>query len=310
MFAPLREFFLLRSAEEDARARSDEARSRIRELLRASERRVRAAESLHADHALAALILYRDALPFLAPVKAGKVEAQAEEAIAAVAAEVSNLTGKRKERLSRALAALSGDDASKVALDDRPLSELVGLRADVGELFEWMDGRNAARTVTQIRIIRWLRQVGAALALVLVGRYGVMALLASPNRALHKPVVTSSHYPDTPDPGGLTDGDRTGLGAHTNLEPTPMITVDLGVTYKVDRVKIYHRTDCCPDEILPLIVEVGDEGDPAPFVAERTTHFDVWEVDVGGHPASTVRVKSSRSPGYIALAELEVFGRR
>ena len=271
-------------------------------------RRARAAESLPADEVVAALVLYRDALPIAARVHLANLELSDADALGALGRELDALPEKRRKPLQRAMASLS--PAAERALDALEPKDLPSLRQDVADLFAWLEDGNEERTVTQLRVIRALRIAGAALAILLLGRFAIGALLAPPNRALRKPVVASSRYPDTPDPSGFTDGDRVTLGVHTNVEPTPLVTVDLGVPYKVDRVRIYQRTDCCPDDSLPLVVEVGDDGDPAPFVAERTTHFDVWEIDVGGHSASTVKVRTRRSPGYIALAELEVFGRR
>lgn len=308
MLASLREFFLLRRAEERARALGEIRRPGIHALQGAIRRRARAAESLPADDSVAALVLYRDALPLAARVLLANLDLSDEDALSALGRKLDALPEPRKKPLQRALVALSQTEGR--AFDAIEPKNLPSLRQDVADLFAWLESRDEPRTVTQLRVIRALRIAGAALAILLLGRLAIGAFLAPPNRALRKPVVASSRYPDTPDPSGFTDGDRVTLGVHTNNEPTPLVSVDLGVPYKVDRVRIYQRTDCCPDDSLPLVVEVGDDGDPAPFVAERTTHFDVWEIDVGGHSASTVKVRTTRNPGYIALAELEVFGRR
>ncbi len=293
MLASLREFFLLRRAEETAR--TNQARTpRMSALLEAAAARIRAADALSPDDALGALVLQREALRLL------------NEALGKP--NLADLPAPRREAMEKALAALEPTDA--LAFDELTPAARLELRRGATELVAWLEGRDERRSVLEIKAVRVLRLAGAALAVVFVARMAFGALLSPPNRALHKPVVATSRWPDTPDPGGFTDGDRTSLGVHTKEEPAPVITVDLGAEYKVDRVRIYRRTDCCPDDVLPLVVEVGDESDPAPFVAERTTHFDVWEVDVGGKAASTVRVKTRRSPGYIALAELEVFGKR
>ncbi len=299
----LREFFLLRQAEAAARA-SAPRKPRAQALLDAAGVRIQSAESLASADTLGALVLYREAVALIGDAW-GAESRTSSEAIRHALAEVPE---PQRAALTLTLDALERD--APLAFDEMTVDARAELRRDAVGLVEWMLGKERRLGLMQVRIVRAMRLAGAALALVLVGRVAYGALFASPNRALHKPVVATSRWAGTPDPSGLTDGVRSGLGIATGSEPSPTITVDLGIPYQVDRIRVYPRTDCCPDDALPLVVEVGDQGDATPFVAERTTHFDVWEVDVGGHKASTIRIKTRRNPGYIALAELEVFGKR
>lgn len=295
MFASVREFFLLEQAQ--ARAGVDEV-AREPSLLEAAQRRRRAAEALVGPStAVAALVLYRDALRFIVQARVG--------GDAAIAGSLGALGEKRSKPLLAAWTALRSDDA--LVFDRLSEAEAAALRQGVDDLFAWLDGNLRTRSLRELRIMRALRLAGAALALVLAGRLAFKAIFVPRNQALHKPVFASSHYEGTPEPAGLTDGDRRKLGVHTTVENDPWVRVDLASTYKVKKLRVYNRTDCCGDEILPLIVEVGTENDPAPFVAERSTTFEVWEIDVGGHPASSVKLHSRRK-GYIALAEVEVLG--
>lgn len=296
MFASVREFFLL----EKARARAGAGESIVAEpsLLEAANRRRRAAEELVGPStAVAALVLYRDALRFVARARAGGEDA--------IAKSLDALGERRSKPLREALEALRSDDP--LAFDRLSEPEVALLRENVDDLFAWLDGTLRTRSIRELRIMRALRLAGAALAVVLVGRLAFKAIFVPRNQALHKPVFASSRYEGTPEPAALTDGDRRKLGVHTIVENEPWVRVDLASTYKVKTIRVYNRTDCCVDEILPLIVEVGTENDPAPFIAERSETFEVWEIDVGGHPASTVKIHSRRK-SYIALAEVEVLG--
>jgi len=283
VLSSVREFFLL----EKAQALANEPAAVEPSHADAVARRRRAAEELVGPSTnIAALVLYRDALRFVRDVDAITSSLEAP-------------------RLRDALRALRSEDP--LAFDRLSSSELASLRENVSDLFAWLDGTLRPRSVREIRTMRALRLVGAALAIFLVGRMTLRAILVPHNQALHKPVFASSRYEGTPEPAGLTDGDRRKLGVHTLVENDPWVRIDLASTYKVKTIRVYNRTECCGDEILPLIVEVGEENDPAPFVAERTETFEVWEIDVGGHPSSSVKLHSRRK-GYIALAEVEVLG--
>ncbi|CAN5591127.1 hypothetical protein BH09MYX1_BH09MYX1_38520 [soil metagenome] len=279
-----------------------------RRFRAAAQRRRRAASALvGADVVVGALVLDREAVLLEARARVGEATT-GEGALASLASAIDAIESSKRAPLRRAFDALTA--SGPLALDRIAPESLASLRDDIDDLHAWLDGEVDERTLAQLSLTRALRLVALALAVALVARIGLGVLLTPPNRALHKPVVASSRFPDTPDPSGLTDGDRTSLGVHTTVEPTAWVTVDLGLTYNVRKIRIRNRTDCCVDEALPLIVEASVANDPSPFVAQRDTHFDVWEIDVGGRPASTIKVKAGKSPGYVALAELEVVGDR
>ncbi len=308
MFASLREFFLLERARARARTPHLASPAALRFRDAAQQRRRAAAALVGADVAVAALVLDREALLLEAHARVGDETATDEAALAAIASAIDAVEASKRAPLRRAFDALTA--SGPLALDGIAPAKLASLRQDTGDLHTWLDDEVDDHTPARLSITRALRLAGLVLVTVLLGLVAVRALLAPANRALHKPVTASSRFPDTPDPSGLTDGDQTSLGVHTTVEQGAWVAVDLGLVYKVRKIKIYNRTDCCPDEVLPLIVEASVPSDPAPFVAQRNTHFNVWEIDVGGHPASMIKVKAVKNPGYVALAELEVVGDR
>lgn len=118
---------------------------------------------------------------------------------------------------------------------------------------------------------------------------------------------------------GNTNGDYAdGSVTHTGRDRQAWLEVDLGVQRKVDRIRLYNRTDCCSARLSMFHVLVSDK----PFVAtalapnlkspavsdyyvERIVN-GVLEIPVG-RKARYVRVQLAGT-GYLSLAELEVWG--
>lgn len=310
--AAFREFFLLEKAEERAR-RLDGARGeRVRALYDAAVARRRCADELLGPPVVAsAFVLYRDALRLFARarqldtlVEGAAVEEQEATALASLRETIEAMEEPRKARLLAAYERLASDDV--LAFDRFPDEDVARVREENDDLFRWLEGTVDPRTVGKLRAMRVLRLAGIALTVIMLLRAGYHRLFSPSDVALGKPVSASSRFPGTPDPQGLTDGDTHALGVHTTVESSPWVTIDLGQSRSIKTIRVHNRTDCCFDEGLGLTVEVGDPSDPAPFVAQQSTHYEIWEIDVGGKTSQTVRLRLPRN-GYIALSEVEVF---
>lgn len=122
--------------------------------------------------------------------------------------------------------------------------------------------------------------------------------------------------------GGLAaravDGNPNGAyGAnsvsHTNNEPGAWWMVDLGAEYRIDRVVIHNRTDCCAERLQASVVVTTAEGWPgAPRVFERPLGPPRPRIEL---PVSTGQPVYGRyvyvvqgGAQYLSLAEVEVIG--
>ncbi len=307
--AGLREFFLLEEAQKHALRLAGPRGDRARELHEAATSRRKCADELVGLPVLpASFVIYRDALRLFARARQLDRDAETPEdealALDSLGEEIDLLDEARRVRFRATFDRLRDDDP--LAFDRIVEGDVTRIREATDDFFRWLEGTVDPRTFGKLRAMRILRIAGAVVAILFLLRAGFRKIFAPADIAYGKTVTASSRYPGTPDPQGLTDGDTHALGVHTTVEGSPWITVDLGGSYKVRTIKVHNRTDCCLDEGLGLIVEVGDPGDPAPFTAQRAEHFDVWEIDAGGKQASTVHLRLPRN-GYIALAELEVF---
>ena len=118
------------------------------------------------------------------------------------------------------------------------------------------------RTLRELKRDKLLRLGAFALALLAVLAASLIWLVKPENLARAKPVLTSSHHPNSKAPeGGLTDGNiKDAYGVHTNVEQHPWVSVDLGEMHSVDRVKIYNRGDGWFNDSLPLKLEFSEDG--------------------------------------------------
>jgi hypothetical protein len=165
-----------------------------------------------------------------------------------------------------------------------------------------------SRTRLELAALRWGRVLALALAFVWVAGSLVHEHWMVHNVALHKRVITSSLKYNPPAPSELVDGrDHVPFNVHTNDGRPAFVMVDLARTYDVRRVRVVNRDDGWFDDVLPLELSVSLDGIHFDPIATRTTHFDVWDTDLGGRPARYVRL--TRDRGYIALDKLEVYAR-
>jgi hypothetical protein len=123
----------------------------------------------------------------------------------------------------------------------------------------------------------------------------------------------SSYRVNPPDGHELVDGDvGPSYGVHTNTEESPRVTIDLLRIYKITSILVHNRGDGWYDDCLPLIVELSADGTNYFPIGRRELHFErepPWVIDGGNHRARYVRLRGARR-SYIALSEVEVFGRR
>lgn len=280
LYAGFIELLLLRDAERRATALDDDRRTEIAERAAAASLRLRASRKL--THPVPALELLR-----------------AAHAHAARAAELMGQV---------APAPLEEVD-DELALDRAPLEDNEDRREALDSKVAALLSALELRSPTALRTIRIARLAAIVLLLLLVGSHFARARLAERNLALGKPVAPSSIRLNPPSPAELVDGRTQGtIGIHTNDEPAPQIVIDLEAEHTIHTIKVYNRGDGWFDDSLPLVVDTSVDGVTYDLVARRTNHFDVWSMDAGGREARFVRVRRP-DPGYIALNEVEVFGR-
>ena len=310
--ARVREFFLM----EEPRARAARLPAAKAEQLRAwhgaARLRIKHADELQGPHSSpAAFVLYRDALRLLARAslldEAPEAKITDAAALAAVPRFLAEVPEETRAPLLQALELLGHEDP--LAFDRIPDAALPARRLAVEDLLRRMVGRVEARSLFRLKVERGARWVGAGLLGLWLVRLLLLTIFAAPNIALHKSVTASSHYPGTPDPSALVDGVSDKYGVHTTVEAAPWVVIDLGGVYKVRTIRVKNRTDGFFDESMPLVVEVAETDDAFVQVGERTTRYDTWDLDVGGKPASKIKL-SVPHHGYLALGEVEVYAGR
>jgi hypothetical protein len=314
-FSPIREFFTLARAEGTVRAYAPSQHALVREHADAADRRLLSGR--RATDAVAAAILFRDAVAhclFAAAIardaRAPLAELDLAEALPPLPADPARPRAQPTDD-ARVRSALSTHDALYF---DR-------LSAEDVERARWALERAAARlrrsvearSVANLRGTRWGRWAAVALVLAYAAFAIVRAALLPKNIALGKPVHPSSRHVNPPDGHELVDGEvGTSFGVHTNNEDDPNVVIDLQGAYWIDSVKVYNRVDGWFDDCLPLVVELSVDGTKWTEIGRRETHFEAsppWAVSGGGRPAQFVRLRVARR-GYLALSEVEVFGKK
>jgi F5/8 type C domain len=287
-----KEFVFLRSAIAKAEALPRDVREHALRTYTAGEVRLRIAET-HASpqYAGVALDLYRQAISLFR--------------------ETIDLTSS-----GAALPMLTEDEQRVLdlplqfdALDQNPCAEDLDVARSVAlRLHNAIDLRSE-RALKATRLGRWL----AAGVLLL------WALSPPVKRALHGPNIargalasSSSQYPGTPSPAGLTNGTiESTFAMHTQKEANPWARVDLTSVRAVREIRVVPRGDGYLNELIPLTVEVSSDGETFAPVQTRTTTFtqrDPWVVPTNVD-ARFIRVRMITSSGYIALAEIEAYAK-
>lgn len=289
--------------------------ARVRALSAAAHLRIAAAAELGAELDVAALVLHRDAvvLRVAAVLAARDPHADVSELgpeAAWDALDVIASAGEGPAPPPTAVAREALSSSALASLDDLAPADRSRARAEAEALDEWLRALVESRAPTAIRAGRLLRLALFVVVVAVAAIFGGRALGVAPNVALGKPVTASSRHPGTGAPDGLVDGERTGAyGAHTNREKNPWLAVDLGSVHSIRRIVVYNRGDGYEGEVVPLVLEASTDGKRYVRLGERTeifTQADPWRIDVEPTPARWVRVRRPQ-PGYIALAEIEVF---
>lgn len=311
--ASVREVFLLSHARQAARSRSVVLRQQVELLVAAATRRSSlTSTSLEEGATVATLSLARPALLLLADAYRVSRGLEPPTDLARLTEHDPHLAAawSRVERAAGAADPLYLDQ-----LDEAGRRELGAAYVVLGR---WLRAHIDTGSVAYINGT----SVGRIGAVVLVLALLAIRLLTPANLARGKLVTQSSAWPGAPPSSVLVDGKTDGSHGpgsaggpdylHTAKDGAPWAMVDLGKPYRVRRVKIYNRNDSNFDDGLPLSLELSEDGKTFATVAERTTHFGAtifdppWEVTVDGRRARFVRV---RARDYLALSEVEVFGR-
>lgn len=312
----LAEFFLLRSAEQAAKARPPALIQRTRAQLEHAVRTMRAAEQ--AESVELRVELARQAVRELRECTVYETGSAPDTSAgpgtqAAPDDDPSSLWGhlSRARPLAQILARLPG-------LDSTPIGEKREYE-NLERLFAWLETRNVALTVREVRVSRWLRCSSLGVVLASLVFFG----LTPKNLALGKPVKASTTCGGTPAAAlgkeplhRVVDGRRReqAFAVCTEVEAKPWVQVDLGRPHRIDRVVAYPRTDCCyGEQELPVSVELSNDGQHFEIVATRstpaTTNFP-WRFTIEGRGARYVRLSTdSKEPRHVVLGELEVYGR-
>jgi hypothetical protein len=118
---------------------------------------------------------------------------------------------------------------------------------------------------------------------------------------------------------GIVDGAfSTKSVSHTLKDENPWWQVDLGNVYKIDKIQVFNRTDCCVGRLNGAKVMVSDwpfTGDPMQVLkGDGISRFDIGKAKPKNEllinkTGQFVRIQLPRSD-YLHLAEVVVFGKR
>lgn len=255
---------------------------------------VRLALSAHAERADGAKDGERD------PMVATELPS-VRDALAAVPPDELRETWARVARGSPSLAPIA-DHAER-------LHAVVAARNIADRLLAPLEA--ATRTTTLVKLARSARIGVAAVAIVSLGAVataGALRRIRGPNLALHRPTATSSAYPGFAGSAGAVDGDTHKTGFHTEEDDSPWLTIDLGEGHRVGRVVVYNRSDGFAERAVPLVIELGADGNAWSEAARQDDFFRVWTATFSPRPCRWVRVRAPRKT-WLHLAEVEVYAR-
>lgn len=157
-----------------------------------------------------------------------------------------------------------------------------------------------------MRALRWAGAGVTLAALVVGGVLGVQAATRGPNLARFKPVTMSSQMDGYP-ASQATDDAVGVLGAHTNRENRPWLTVDLQGVYSIKQVIVYNRTDCCEDRMVPLIIEVSTNNRDFTLISRRDAEFHTWAAKFTPVQTRYVRLRVDKPSTYLNVNEVQIF---
>lgn len=314
LFVLLREWFLLREARRLAEACDDAARAELRLLRDGVRERAKAAREAADEHYdAAALSLLGQALQLAATaVQIARGARPTGGALSRVELvelfDSGGLEGLAPTPDWSTLRELLATDDPTAA--DRNRATARSAIPSLTSALRRLERGFEVRTVRRLRVLRWVRIVGAVLLVMGLAAGMVGWLLTPDNVALGKPVTASSQRAGTP--AALVDGIRTGAyGAHTQTDGKAWFTVDLMKPHRLSRVVVYNRGDGYWSEMLPLVLELSVDGKKFERARVREGTFTdskPWRVGLKGEVARYVRLRVDRADAYIALNEIEVYG--
>jgi hypothetical protein len=318
MAASLREFFMLARAERVIRAYSPAQYANVGEHFRAAEVRVVAGRR-QLDPVPACLLL-RDAVAhYLEAAEIARSGIPSEDGTSSL--DLASTMPRLAPDPARPAAGPTDDSRVRQALAERStlyfdrlsLEDVARARCALDRAASMLRGRIEVRSIANIRGTRYGRLAALAVILAYAAFVSVRSVLRAPNVALQKPVIPSSVWYQPTEGQTIVDGETgTTFGVHTRLEESPYVTIDLQDDYRIEKVRVHNRADGWFDDCLPLVLELSLDGRDFAEVARRESHFDAdppWVIDVHGQRARYVRLRVARRT-YLALSEVEVFGRR
>src|SRR5580698_7931434 len=299
----LREFFLLEEAERRGAHLADAQRASIQAYQSAAKRRLVAASALtDPGDAAAAVLLYREAWACLARAILLAEDASAVPSSLAPPAlwdRVQQVLAARDAVAPQELAAVRDVlvTPDPVGVDHLSPDGVRALSDRLETAIRWLAQQVEARSKTQLKYARLLRQVGAVVVAVAILAELLAILLAPRDIALDKPVQgTPAGYDTTAE--GVVDGVKNGrFGYHSQEAEQPFLTIDLQKAYVLSKIAIFGRGECCFDQSIPLLVEVSADGTSFQKIEERTTSFseaEPWVVKPAGTLARFVRLRVER----------------
>ena len=315
-----RDRFLLSDALKEAVARDADRQALIRVYYAAALDRSAVADQLNDERgAVAAMLLYREALPLLVASIALAHDPDFRSVGAVLPAGASawevllDLFQRRHlpalpKNLDVARAALEAPEP--LTFDRLPPQTLLDRRAAVQVTMRRLRRLVDVRTPSELKSKRAARLLGVVILVGLI-LFGIAWAVRSPDLALGKPVTVSSRHPASiapPDNSGLTNGViEPAYGIMTNPGPG-WVMVDLQANLPIWRVEVFNRRDTDFDMGLPLMLETSSDGVTFKLADTRSQPFSSSRPWIFRAPRGTrgrfIRIRSNT---LVALNEVEVY---
>jgi hypothetical protein len=298
------------------RAYSPRQHTLVTRHVRAADDRLRAASATVND--VASALLLREALRQYVMALEVARDARVDEAALEGMDPVARLPALEPDAL-RPTALPTDEDRVRAALanrsplyfDELPAADAAFARIALERMALRLGRLIEARSVANVTGTRIGRLAAIMVVLAYVALVLFRATLLPKNVALGQKVHASTIAEG--DPRELVDGNVGALPAlRTGTEDSPSIVVDLGRPYRIDRIAVHNRGDGWFDDCLPLVAELSADGMAYVEIARREQHFGAdppWSIRGRGEVARFVRLRLARR-GYLALSEVEVYGRK
>ena len=322
----LREFFMLKEAEQRAKVYTSEQQVELARLHEAAVERLRAARDLRdATRIGAAGAVYRETLLLLPralsyawnPERA----ALSLDAASGWQALESRLLlpepdpafydqkGRRVEafRQARSLAV----EPDPLALDRLAAVDALARLDAVHETSIRLLEQIEPRSVQAIRRSRAMRRLAAAASVLVLLLLVVVWVVTPKNVALGRPAQASSYFPGSASADALVNGEvESPFGSATARSALAWFSIDLLNDHAIDKVVIYNRSDPFGRETTPFSLELSADGKSfheVKVLSEKSTPGERWVLDLHGEVARYVRLRKPDARG-LALSEIEVYG--